>query len=290
MDIIRNGVTYTLTADELEQAFRERDKYYRIEDARIQLERFIEGRYASWGYSYDWETAFRRESGVTVEDLTNPESQHYVLDWMADQYDDRQDCNRNENSVWEEIVQETLSEYLAKCIYMAATFRILRRQEDGDYRPLKPEDIWSKTKGSNTFVVNGVRVPFDWNASAFPAPDGETFFYQSGYGPFHADHSLANAYDEDLEAVGLCRKDITGKYLAQASDIDEFFVTIDIPERSGIDIGNVEANAADGEYRMELLSITFMDEGDEQEYSVGKEVLERFNRGQKFGEVAEVQV
>ena len=68
MDIIRNGVTYTLTADELEQAFRERDKYYRIEDARIQLERFIEGRYASWGYSYDWETAFRRESGVTVED------------------------------------------------------------------------------------------------------------------------------------------------------------------------------------------------------------------------------
>ena len=286
MDIIRNGVTYTLTADELEQAYREQERNYRIEDARFHLECFLQIRYSFTG----WETAFRRESGVTVEDLTNPESQHYVLDWMADQYDDRQDCNRDENSVWEEIVQETLSEYFAKQLYMNVAFKILRKQEDGSYLPLGAETPLSILKGANAFVVNGMRIPFDWDAFVISVSDRDTFCHQSGYGMFFTDHHLADVYDEDLDALGLCRKQITGKLLASATDIDEFYVTIDTAEESDVGIGDVESNAADGEYRMELLSITFMDEGDEQEYSVGKEVLERFNRGQKFGEVAEVQV
>ena len=64
MKITRNGVEYTLTAEELEMAFREQQRNYRIEDAKTH-----------------------------AEDIPGSE----VLF-------SEQDCNLDENSIWDAIV------------------------------------------------------------------------------------------------------------------------------------------------------------------------------------------
>ena len=77
MKITRNETEYTLTAEELEAAYREQEKIYRIEDAKTHAED-IPGR----------EVMFSEQD---YED-------------MADRFFKVQDCNLDENSLWDAIV------------------------------------------------------------------------------------------------------------------------------------------------------------------------------------------
>lgn len=91
MFIERDGKTIELTSQEVEQAFRERLKMYEMEDARCQSEWYLEA----------------RDNIVLPRELDDGD-----FSVMAERFEDRQDCNIPENTIWEYIVKEYIEELI----------------------------------------------------------------------------------------------------------------------------------------------------------------------------------
>ena len=111
MIINREGQTFELTPEELEQAYRERLRQYTEEDAEVHfLARFDGEPESAEDVSAEEKKNFADEYGFTVLDAVNPDSENYILGDLADRYEHDHDCNIDENSMWRDLIDDYLAE------------------------------------------------------------------------------------------------------------------------------------------------------------------------------------
>ena len=97
MRIERNGQLVKLTAKEIEQAYRIKEREYRLEDAKRHI-------------LDDFDDEFLvKEYGCFCQDLINEDSDLYLLDIFVDTFFDIFDCNQSENTLWTLAILEALS-------------------------------------------------------------------------------------------------------------------------------------------------------------------------------------
>lgn len=75
-----NGKSWEMTAEQIEAAYRYRERQYRIDDAKNQLELNADWIEEQYGYTYDEILEFAEE--------------------LAERYHDNEDCNVSENDMW----------------------------------------------------------------------------------------------------------------------------------------------------------------------------------------------
>ena len=95
-------IVNVLTEDQLEQAYRRRERFYRLKDAEDHLRDYFD----------DSAEVYIDDDGteVNIEMLCSKDSKYYVLEYHVDWFEDRFDCNRPENDVWNEIIREWYKE------------------------------------------------------------------------------------------------------------------------------------------------------------------------------------
>lgn len=169
-----------------------------------------------------------------------------------------------------------------KRLIMTATFKIMHKNQFGIFKPLQIADTASVSAGAFQFLIGRKSIPFDWDEGSITEKDDTTFLYESGYGGFANNFHLSDFYDEDLEKLGLCRSDLTAKFLSAVSCIEDFYVNFDkLPEQREVDCGSIEGNIdSKASYKVQLLGITLSDyDTPEIEYHVSKSVISDYNRG-----------
>ena len=86
-------ITYEMTEDQIEAAYRYQEAHYREMDAK----RFIDER-------LEWldgdKNAFEKEYGVSYNDAIED------IDYLASRFMDEFDCNVPENEIWDEVLGE----------------------------------------------------------------------------------------------------------------------------------------------------------------------------------------
>ena len=123
--------------------------------------------------------------------------------------------------------------------------------------------------GGYEFKVNGLNVPFDFEALSYNVEVKENrlnLTYESGSGTFFNEYDLDECFDETYEELGLSRDVIDAKFLASATNIEEFYVDF-ISSCNSIDL--TEKN-----FKIEYINFTDYQTG--EEFSVNKEVLNKF--------------
>ncbi len=100
---------FELTDEELEQAFRERDHQYMLEDAERQLEEYLSD-------DADDDAYMRETYLATFDELTSPESKSYSLDYLVERFSDEQDCNVAENVVWQNVIRDALEDVKSRIV------------------------------------------------------------------------------------------------------------------------------------------------------------------------------
>lgn len=169
-------------------------------------------------------------------------------------------------------------------VSMMADFRILKKNEGGEFVPMNKCFAEAVSVGGFSFDVNGQSVPFDWDAFTGAEENGVFRFY-TGKGFLFNDYELSSNYDEAYQDMGLNREDISAEFLASTHHIEEFFVDFQSREPfeddySDVGIGFFGDNGKkDAEYKLELIAVSFKDMETEKVYDVKPEVLEAFNKG-----------
>lgn len=97
MNIERNGTTIELTADEVEEAYREQLKNCRKQDAARHLNDMFG----------DEPEEFAQEYGVKLDALMVDDG---FLDVAVERFEDDFDCNISENMMWENAITNVLAE------------------------------------------------------------------------------------------------------------------------------------------------------------------------------------
>lgn len=158
-------------------------------------------------------------------------------------------------------------------ISMLVDFQILQKI-NGEYIPISKKKVDSLSIGGYYFIINGKAVPFDWDA--FEGDEENNIFsFETGYGFMFNDFELSDCYDEDYEALGISRENITARFLASAERIDEFHINFINENGDEVDLGNNN----DEDYRIKILEIVFVDIETEKEYKVEQKVLDDYNKG-----------
>jgi hypothetical protein len=86
-------ITYEMTEDQIEAAYRYQEEHYREMDAK----RFIDERLA---WLDDDKDAFEKEHGVSYDDVIED------VNYLAGRFMDEFDCNVPENEIWDEVLGE----------------------------------------------------------------------------------------------------------------------------------------------------------------------------------------
>ena len=86
-------ITYEMTEDQIEAAYRYQEEHYREMDAK----RFIDERLEWLDGDKD---AFEKEYGVSYDDVIED------VDYLAGRCMDEFDCNVPENEIWDEVLGE----------------------------------------------------------------------------------------------------------------------------------------------------------------------------------------
>lgn len=290
MDIYRNGLVFTLTDEELEQAYREQKRNYLLMDAEEQFKEYLRIHFDAI-FVEDADAQFLQKYGFAASDVVDKDSDHYRLDAFADEYERRYDCNDAENDIWAEIITTFLEEQaqtsairsgkqnnIPREVLMDAKFRILRKMEDGNYEGVEEEYIYCLSPGGFTFMFDGKALTVDWNDSiVYMIGDGnKVYHYMSG----EKEMRVLCPVEDQLDFLGISINDVTGKFLASADEIEEFFIYFDDECLTEQEAGNIYDNSrADVPYKVELVSITFKDRGDPTEYHVADRVIDHFNKG-----------
>ena len=108
-------VTYTLTPEQLEAAYREQERNYRLMDAVNQLADYysVGEFYQNDGdYEANWDR-FQTIWGFSYGQAINPNSVYYLLDSLADRFLHCQSCDNAENDIWESVITELEREHTA---------------------------------------------------------------------------------------------------------------------------------------------------------------------------------
>lgn len=101
MIIERNGVTIELTNAEKEAVFREVEHEYRLADARCHLEEL------SNSLEED-DSSLRKEYGIHFDSAIDETSDDYILEDIVTEYENRFDCNIDENTTWQHALEKVL--------------------------------------------------------------------------------------------------------------------------------------------------------------------------------------
>lgn len=152
-------------------------------------------------------------------------------------------------------------------ISMLVDFQILKNGI-----PLDKHDVTSLSLGGYWFIIDGKGVPFDWDAFECNEEDS-VFSLETGYGYMFNDFELSDCYDEDYEALGFSRENITPKFLASVECIKEFHVNFINADDEEIDLGFND----DEQYKIKILEMIFIDVETEQKYKVKQKVLDEYN-------------
>lgn len=153
-------------------------------------------------------------------------------------------------------------------ISMQVEFNILKNNVQ-----LTRQEIEGLSIGGYSFVINDNLIPFDWDAfSGNESKNG--FRFHTGYGFFN-DFELSDCYEDDYAELGLTREDITAEFLASVEKIDEFNVEFYDGE-DDIIIGD---NKGSSEYKINIISMAFLDMDNDKLYDVANNVIAEFNKG-----------
>lgn len=160
---------------------------------------------------------------------------------------------------------------------MIADFKLHRKnKETSFFKPMSREDFDSFSPGGFTFEVDGKAIPFDWDAQSTSEENG-VFHYESGYGPFFNDFEIPEGcWDEEYEALGLKREEISPELLSSVTNIQEFYVNF-VLKGEDDDDGIGDNEDPNSEYAIELLSIAFEERETGNAFAVDEKVLEKFN-------------
>lgn len=104
---------FSLSDGELHEAYREQQKIFQLRDAKNHLEYFVFGTERAAMNEED-EAAemgwFQKQYGFSYEDATNPSSEFYILEEAVCRFQDRKDCNIDENSIWARVIESVLED------------------------------------------------------------------------------------------------------------------------------------------------------------------------------------
>ena len=118
MKVKRNLVTIELTERELEEAFREKEHMYHLEDAFRHLCTYIFGGDPIYcedeidtddGYIVAALEDFKRQYGFSYFDGIYKDSENYLLEEIVGVYEQTADCNEAENITWQNAVDIVLT-------------------------------------------------------------------------------------------------------------------------------------------------------------------------------------
>lgn len=159
---------------------------------------------------------------------------------------------------------------------MLADFRLYRKKKGTNiFELLTKEDLDSISPGGFSFEIGEKVIPFDFDAQATSEENG-VFSYASGYGPFFNDFELTDCFDEEYEALGIAREEISPEMLASVTHIQEFFVNFEIKSACG-DNGIGDNTDPDAEFLIKLLNVKFEDRESGKVFAVDEKVLGEFN-------------
>lgn len=105
-----NRYVIELTNEELEKAFRHRDKEYMKEDARRQFFDF---------FGLDVDDYYEEEIEAVQEDIDERNggfsfrflaNDNETLEYLVSEFSENQDCNTAENDIWQNIIRDFLRE------------------------------------------------------------------------------------------------------------------------------------------------------------------------------------
>lgn len=123
--------------------------------------------------------------------------------------------------------------------------------------------------GTFEFEINDETIRFDFNAYCHyrtPLEDGRLQVeYITGYGCVFNDFDICDDFEEDYAEIGLTKQDITAKFLASVSRIEDIFIGFLIPNSSDYE-----------DIPICIKSIVFTDENNIQ-HSVPKKVIDAYN-------------
>lgn len=161
---------------------------------------------------------------------------------------------------------------------MLVDFKILKRNEAGEFVPMHKGEAQSVSIGGFSFDIGKDSVPFDWDAFTGYEENG-IFSFATGRGFVFNDYELSDCYDDAYKDIGMKKEDISAEFLSSVHHIEEFFVNFqDGDEEVGVGFFTDNAEPA-AEYKLELIEISFEDMETGKYYDVKKEVLESFNKG-----------
>lgn len=104
MKIVRDNRSYELTPEELEQAYREQERNYRLADAARQLADYY-GQEPNEAWEAEAAEAIRRELGCSFAAACDPNGEGYLLDAILEGFADKFDCNVDENQQFEAAIE-----------------------------------------------------------------------------------------------------------------------------------------------------------------------------------------
>lgn len=160
---------------------------------------------------------------------------------------------------------------------MQASFTI-NAVRDGCRVPIVPHKETAISVGGFEFVVNGIAIPFDFDASGCTPTNG-IYEYESGYGPFFNDFEISKDFHEQIRELGLNPDTISAQYLSKTSEIREFYLNFE-------DENNAERDNGEDGLWIELLNVCFIDRDTSETYPVRKSVLNAYNRAARVKNAA----
>lgn len=105
-----NGVKYVMTEQEIEAAYRYREHQYRLEDARRQFNTIVFGSDGASGLddlkSKQAKADFSVRYGIGCEEASSDD----MLEEYLRRFENRFDCNQDENSQWEAAILAVLED------------------------------------------------------------------------------------------------------------------------------------------------------------------------------------
>ena len=162
-------------------------------------------------------------------------------------------------------------------IEMIADFRLYEREFERPnvFRQLTKEDVNNLSIGGFAFVVNGNSIPFDWDAHCWSERKG-IFHLETGWGSFFNEFEIPEYWDDEYAKLGLTREQITAKFLASTTQIEDFYLSM-FDEADDVDTGIGNNADPDKRFYIELISVSFEERDTGNSYDVDKSVIEAFN-------------
>lgn len=119
-------VEIELSCSELETAYREQERYYRLMDAEGQLCTYLGFDVSDFDPDNEDDAekleSFKEKFGDTEPiSLVDEESPNYVLNDIVTQFEHDADCNNDVNSTWQNAVEEVLNILQARLCYEAVS-------------------------------------------------------------------------------------------------------------------------------------------------------------------------